>query len=138
VPKKPLTHSRRLSIAAKLFERANARGPTREEWEAAHQGLAPPSRSDLLYFSLHLIENPHRIGGPYDWELRHLLQEFVAHHPWPRLTSKEVAEMVDRLIDNGMSLSQARKSVADRLKKEPQAVKEAHLRNRRTDRNKSR
>jgi hypothetical protein len=121
-----------------LFEQANPPRFAREEWEAAHQGSIPPSRSELLYFSLHLIENPHRIEGPYAWEFYHLLQEFVANHPWPRLTSKEVAEMVDRLVDKGTSLTQARKSVADRLKKEPAAVKEAHLRHRRTDRNKSR
>ena len=138
MPKKPLTHSRRLSIAAKVFEQAIPPRRTREEWEAAHQGRKRPSRSELFYFSLHLIENPHRIEGPYDWELYHLLQEVVANHPWHRLSSKEVAEMVDRLIDDGMPLAQARKSVADRLKKEPLAVKVAHVRHGKTNRNKSR
>jgi hypothetical protein len=138
MPKKPLTHSRRMSIAATLFERANPPRLTRKEWDAAHQGQVPPSRSELFYFSQHLIENPHRIEGPYAWEIFHLLQEVVANHRWPRLTSKEVAEMVDRLIDDGMSPSQARKSVASRLKKEPGAVKVAHVRQRRTDRNKPR
>ena len=103
-----------------------------------HQGLTPPLRLDLLYFCLHLIENPHRIGGPYAWEMYHVLQEFVAKHPWPKLNSKEVAQMVDRLVDDGQSLSQARKSVADRLKKDPQPVKQAHLRHGRTKRDKSR
>jgi hypothetical protein len=128
------TASQRLANAAKRFKQAVARN----QWKATHQGKPPPGPRELIRVCQDLVANPHKIGGAWDWEIRHALQGFLAKTPLRRPNSKEVAEWVDLFVEDGLSLAEARKEAAGFLKKSVEAVKQAHLRHGRKKRDKSR
>jgi hypothetical protein len=115
--------------------------------EARQKGLIEdwiknkPTKTRLQNAWIFLVQNPDLIQKPnYSVYIYHGLQSLVKKLPRGRRPSQEdIATLVDLCVSGGMSLGEARQFVADSLspKKSVEAVKEAHLRERRR-RNKSR
>ena len=121
-----------------MAKRKQATLTASDRWQAKHRGKPPPELPQLLILCQHLTANPYEIQGPYDWEIYHALQSFLAKTPWPRVNPKEVAAEVNIRMEEGLSRAEAREQVAGFLKMSVEAVKQAHLRHGRTKRDKSR
>jgi hypothetical protein len=133
----PLSPPQRLAIATARFDRARARKLTLEEWKAMYRRRPPPMGPDLYLTCHSLVLNPQRIEGRNAWDIYHALQRLLAETPWPKFTAKEVAQLVDQLVENGVPLAGAREQTAKFLKKTTEAVKQSHIRFGRMKRDKS-
>ena len=108
------------------------------EWNRRQVDMSPPTEQDLRNIGLFLLDNPELIGGPYDFYIYLALKSLVSKIPNRPFRPKEMAALVDMLVDAGMPLSKARQEIADRSRKTIEAVKQAHLRHGRKKRDKTR
>jgi hypothetical protein len=107
-----------------------------EEWNRER----PPSARELRDRSEYLIQNPHWIAGRYARDIYFALKHLVskARIPARRYTGRDVARLVDSLVGEGKTRTQARKDVAKIAQMEFDAVKQNHLRHGKSRRDKSR
>ena len=129
---------RKKAILSTSEKTARAEERAFKRWQAKYQGKPPPEPRMLRHVCQHLVANPHQIQGPNQWEIYHALKGFLANTPWPRLSSKEVGEEVNIQMEGGLSLGEARQETARLLKMSIEAVKQAHIRHGRAQRDKSR
>jgi hypothetical protein len=111
-----------------------------DEWNRREADMFPPTEQDLRNICLFLLDKPELIGsgGPYAFYIYLALKSLVAKIPNRPFEPKQMAALVDMLVDVGMPLSKARQEIADRSKKTTEAVKQAHLRYGKRKRDKTR
>ena len=110
-----------------------------DEWNRRHGDEPPPSPRAQRVFCRFLIDNPYLIGEPFDRYILPILRDWWANAgPPKRLSAKDIAALVDDLVNTGMQLTKARKQIADYLGMEFSAVERDHQRHRIQKRHQSR
>ncbi len=111
-------------------EREARRKAVLDGWVAPASKPRSQRDRELRDLALFLLAEPDLISSPLNAPaLFEILQKFVADTPPRMLSSEEIANLVDRCIDEGgISLTDARRHVAEATIKTPGAVKRAHLR----------
>ena len=93
---------------------------TRETYRSG----AEPSRTILRMWCTLFAKMP---IPPPGWLLQHLAEDYLALSKNHRSPPREIAELVDCCMDNGMSAAAAREFVAATIRKSPSVVKTHHL-----------
>ena len=118
--------------------------PARKRIFAKWSGILKekPKTRELRRICLLVMINPDLIDGPYAPYIYLILQQWLAKTPPPKrpYSAKEIAEFVDLVIDTEAPPSKALayQKVAEAFRMTVEAVKQAHLRQGKRKRGKSR
>jgi hypothetical protein len=103
--------------------------------------MPPPSKRELRRHGEYLIARPHLIEGPYAPSIFLILQDWLAKTDPPKrsYTARQIADLVDWVIDTEkIPPGKARQKVAASHRLSVEAVKQNHLREGKSKRDKSR
>jgi hypothetical protein len=105
------------------------RNEAADRWHALHGHRPQLTDRELRAIALSLTIDPYQIGGEHDWEIYLLAKRFLEAVPYQsRLTPRELAALIDKEVDLGWPLGEARQRVADACGRTVPAVRQAHLR----------